>query len=72
MRQERQTGRSTMLRASVISIRDYYQASDAGEVGRLIADTYGRFNLAFATPHEKDLLLGPFRHTGSPAAPLGR
>lgn len=34
-------------------------------VGRLIADTYGEFNLAFASPAERALLLGPFQHAYS-------
>ena len=55
-------------RTDLLDIRDYREGSDAGEVGRLIADTYSEFNLAFASPHEKDLFLGPFRHAGSLAA----
>ena len=39
--------------------------SDAECVGRLIADTYSRFNLSFATPEELGKLLGPFRHAWS-------
>lgn len=42
-----------------------YQESDAGSVGRLIADTYSRFNLAFVPPEELGLFLGPFRHARS-------
>jgi GNAT superfamily N-acetyltransferase len=45
-------------------IRDYRE-SDAPGVGRLIADTYGRVNLGFATPEERERLLGPFRHAHS-------
>jgi len=41
------------------TIRDYRE-SDSITVGCLIADTYGEFNLAFATPEERDKLLGPF------------
>ena len=52
----------------MIRIRDYSEASDAGEVGRLIADTYGEVNLGFASPHEKDLFLGPFQHARSCSA----
>jgi len=36
-----------------------------GAAGRLIADTYSRFNLSFATPEQRDLLLGPFRYARS-------
>jgi GNAT superfamily N-acetyltransferase len=43
-----------------------YQDQDAGAVGRLIADAYGQFNLLFAPPTERALLLGPFRHAYSP------
>jgi len=48
----------------MITIRPYC-AADAESVGRLIADTYSRFNLSFATPDELDKLLGPFRHARS-------
>ena len=48
----------------MITIRPYREA-DAGEAGRLIADTYGKFNLAFASPEQRDQLLGPFRHARS-------
>ncbi len=48
----------------MITIRDYRE-SDAGCVGRLIADTYGEFNLSFATPEERRGFLGPFQHAGS-------
>ena len=48
----------------MITIRPYREA-DAGEAGRLIADTYGEFNLAFASPEQRDQLLGPFRHARS-------
>ena len=47
----------------MITIRDYRE-SDAGCVGRLIADTYGAFNLSFATPEERKRFLGPFQHVG--------
>ena len=43
-----------------------YRESDAENVGRLIADTYSRFNLSFATPEELGKLLGPFQHAWSP------
>jgi len=42
-----------------------YRDEDSGSVGRLIADTYGKFNLAFASPQELPLLLGPFQHARS-------
>lgn len=43
-----------------------YRESDADAVGRLIADTFSRFNLAFANDDQRALLLGPFTHAGSP------
>ena len=43
-----------------------YRESDAASVGRLIADTYSEFNLGFASPAERGLLLGPFWHARSP------
>ena len=49
----------------MITIRRY-RDNDAGEVGRLIADTYSEFNLSFASPEEMALLLGPFQHSRSP------
>ena len=42
-----------------------YREDDAPSVGRLIADTFGEFNLAYASPQERVLLLGPFQHAGS-------
>jgi putative acetyltransferase len=42
-----------------------YSESDAPGVGRLIADTFGEFNLAYASPEERDLLLGPFLYARS-------
>lgn len=48
----------------MIAIRPY-RASDAERVGRLIADTFGEFNLSFASPEERDRLLGPFQHARS-------
>jgi GNAT superfamily N-acetyltransferase len=48
----------------MISIR-HYRESDAVGVGELIADTYSEFNLSFASPEERELLLGPFRHARS-------
>jgi GNAT superfamily N-acetyltransferase len=49
----------------VITIRRYRE-DDAQSVGQLIADTYGEFNLSFASPEERVLLLGPFQHARSP------
>jgi GNAT superfamily N-acetyltransferase len=49
----------------VVTIRLYCEP-DAETVGRLIADTYSRFNLSFASPDELAKLLGPFRHAWSP------
>jgi GNAT superfamily N-acetyltransferase len=49
----------------VSSIRPYDE-TDAQGIGRLIADTYGEFNLSFAPPAERALLLGPFQHARSP------
>jgi len=48
----------------MIAIRPYRE-SDAQSVGRLIADTYSRFNLSFASADELGKLLGPFRHARS-------
>ena len=48
----------------MLTIRPYRE-SEAESVGRLIADTYSRFNLSFATPEELGKLLGPFRHAWS-------
>jgi GNAT superfamily N-acetyltransferase len=42
-----------------------YRESDLAEVGRLIADTFRRFNLSYALPAEQEKLLGPFRHAHS-------
>jgi GNAT superfamily N-acetyltransferase len=42
-----------------------YRASDAIKVGRLIAETFRTFNLAYAPPPEQEKLLGPFRHADS-------
>jgi GNAT superfamily N-acetyltransferase len=49
----------------MITIR-CYREDDAESVGQLIADTYSEFNLSFASPEEKALLLGPFQHARSP------
>lgn len=42
-----------------------FRTTDAREVGRLIADTFREFNLAYAPPDEQEKLLGPFRHARS-------
>ena len=49
----------------MIIIRDYDESTDAQPVGRLIAETYRKFNLAFASPEEQEKLLGPFRFAWS-------
>jgi GNAT superfamily N-acetyltransferase len=48
----------------VIGTRSYRDADAAG-VGRLIARTYSAFNLSFATPEQRDGLLGPLRFAES-------
>ena len=48
----------------MITVR-YYHESDSQAVGRLIANTYGEFNLSFAPPEERGPFLGPFRHARS-------
>lgn len=45
-----------------------YQGTDAAEVGQLIADTFRRFNLSYASPAQQTKLLGPFRHATSDTA----
>lgn len=47
-----------------ITIRPY-RDEDSETVGRLIADTYSKFNLGFASPQELPLFLGPFQHARS-------
>jgi predicted N-acetyltransferase YhbS len=42
-----------------------YEERDAREVGRLIAETYRKYNLSHAESSEQDRLLGPFRHAFS-------
>jgi len=49
----------------MIRIREYREA-DAESVGRLIADTFTKFNLSFAPPEDRPLFLGPFKHARSP------
>ncbi len=48
----------------MITIREYTE-DDAESVGRLIADTYSRFNLAHLSPQDLKLGLGPFQHAWS-------
>ena len=50
--------------AGRIEIRQYREA-DAPVVGRLIADTFSKFNLSSVTAEQRDLLLGPFLHARS-------
>jgi GNAT superfamily N-acetyltransferase len=47
-----------------ISVRIYRQ-EDAPAVGRLIAETYARYNLEFASADLRDKMLGPFRYAES-------
>ena len=49
----------------MITIRPFRE-SDARQVGILIADTFGDYNLSYASPEDRQLLLGPFRHARSP------
>jgi GNAT superfamily N-acetyltransferase len=49
----------------MIIIRNYDEKTDAQEVGVLIAETYRKYNLDFATPDEQEKLLGPFRYAWS-------
>jgi GNAT superfamily N-acetyltransferase len=44
----------------MILIRSYNEENDAQAVGLLIAETYRKFNLGFASPAEQEKLLGPF------------
>ncbi len=46
-------------------IRAYNETTDAQAVGQLIADTFSKFNLGFASPDELPLFLGPFRNAYS-------
>jgi len=48
----------------MITIREYTE-DDAEPVGKLIADTYARFNLAYLSPEDLKLELGPFQHAWS-------
>ena len=49
----------------MIHIRNYVEQTNSQAVGVLIADTYRKYNLDFASPAEQEKLLGPFRHAGS-------
>ncbi len=46
-------------------IRKYHEKNDAQSVGRLIAETYRKFNLDFTSPTEQRKLLGPFHYAWS-------
>jgi len=48
----------------MIQLRPYVDA-DAREVGILIADTYGEYNLSFVPPEERGPYLGPFQYARS-------
>lgn len=48
----------------MITLRPF-QDADAVQVGRLIADTFGDYNLDYATLDERQRLLGPFRYAYS-------
>jgi hypothetical protein len=48
----------------MVTIRPY-RDGDAAQVGILIADTFGEFNLSDAPPDEQQRLLGPFRNARS-------
>jgi GNAT superfamily N-acetyltransferase len=47
------------LKKSMFTIRRY-QKNDAEQVGILIAETYGAFNLPEMTPEKREAMLGPF------------
>jgi GNAT superfamily N-acetyltransferase len=49
----------------MINIRNYLEETDADQVGSLIAETYRKYNLDFASAEEQQKLLGPFRYAGS-------
>ena len=49
----------------MIKIRSYLE-SDSETVGRLVADTYGQYNLTFLPLEERALYLGPFQYARSP------
>jgi GNAT superfamily N-acetyltransferase len=43
-----------------------YREDDAPSVGRLVADTYGHYNLDFLPTESRAPFLGPFQHARSP------
>jgi GNAT superfamily N-acetyltransferase len=49
----------------MITIRNYDEKRDAQPVGVLIAETYRKYNLDFASSEEQEKLLGSFRHAWS-------
>ena len=49
----------------MVRVRNYAE-EDAAKVGILIADTYGEYNLSFASPEQKKAFLGPFHFARSP------
>ena len=49
----------------MIIIREYND-EDAVSIGRLIADTYGKYNLDFLPEGDRGPFLGPFRYAWSP------
>ena len=46
----------------------HYQKNDAAQVGTLIANTYGNYNLPEMTPEKRRSMLGPFAFAHSSAA----
>jgi predicted N-acetyltransferase YhbS len=58
------TGCWALEEAAMTIIRPYREG-DARRVGILIADTFGEFNLSYASRNERQLLLGPFRNARS-------
>ena len=66
----RSAGKRRILKGGigVVKIRQY-RNKDAESVGRLIADTYSKFNLSFVPPGQRSLFLGPFHHARSNQEP---
>jgi GNAT superfamily N-acetyltransferase len=60
-----QTEGAAESEASPVHLRRY-RDTDAQAVGRLIADTFRKYNLASLPAEDRDLMLGPFRHARSP------
>lgn len=56
---------SGRIPGGMVTIRSYREADDARAVGRLIADTFARYNLADLPPADRDACLGPFRYATS-------